>query len=397
MQPSRLVSRISFSSTLALDARAKELIARGVDVVNMTAGEPDFETPQRVREAARAKVESGRVRYTPAQGTASLRAAIAGHLWTTREVRYEPDEVAVCHSAKHALAAALFTLVDPGDEVLLPLPAWNSYSDQIVIPGGVPVLVPPRADLGPDFDAIARAIGPRTRGVLVNSPNNPSGYVWTRDEIAELAALAERADLWIVSDEIYRRLVLEGEPATSPAAVSGALRGRTVIVDGASKAFAMTGYRIGFAAAPRPVADAIAALNSQFTGSPNAVSQAAYEAALREEPPEVAEMVAEYARRRGVLVAGLRRAGLELATPRGAFYAFPRVTPFLDERGSKGFCEDLLEQAALAVVPGWVFGMDEHVRLAYSTSMERIETALQRLEGFLAPRRAATSARVPRS
>jgi aspartate aminotransferase len=217
--------------------------------------------------------------------------------------------------------------------------------------------------MGPDFDALERALTPRTRGVLLNSPNNPTGYVWTRTEMERLAALAVKADLWILSDEIYRRLVYEGEPNTSPVQISSELRERTVIVDGASKAFAMTGYRIGFLAAPAPIAEAVATLHSQLTGSPNAVSQAAFERALQTEPPEVERMAAEFDRRRRFLLSALEELGLRTPRPRGAFYAFPDVSPWLDERGSTGFSEDLLESQALVVVPGAVFGADRHVRL----------------------------------
>jgi aspartate aminotransferase len=218
---------------------------------------------------------------------------------------------------------------------------------------------------------------------MLNSPSNPSGYVWTEAEVRALVAIAEEHDLWILSDEIYRRLVYEGEPNFSPASVSESARARTVIVDGASKAFAMTGYRIGYLAAPREVAAGVARLHSQLTGCPNAISQAAFEAALGTEPPEVAVMTSEFDRRRHVLIDGLASLGVETPWPRGAFYAFPKVSQFLDERGSTGFSEDLLEDQALAIVPGAVFGMDEHVRLSYSTSMENIEIALERLGAFL--------------
>jgi aspartate aminotransferase len=383
MRLSSRVSGIALSTTLALDARAKELQAAGRDVVNMAVGEPDFPAPRAVREAAAARARSGDVRYTPAAGTRSLREAIARQLSATRGVAFRAEEVTVCHSAKHALSGALMALVDPGDEVLIPLPAWVSYVELVKLAGGVPVCVPPRADARPDLAAAAAAAGPRTRGVMVNSPCNPSGHVWGTDELEAVAALARERDLWILSDEIYRRLVYEGGPAASPASLGDA-RARTVVIDGASKCLAMTGYRIGFAAGTPALADAIARLHSQMTGSPNALSQAAYEAALDEEPPEVEEMVREFAARREVLLAGLERLGLETPRPRGAFYAFPSVAAHLDERGSVGFCEDLLETQGLALVPGAAFGADRHVRLSYATDLDRIQEALRRLGTFLA-------------
>lgn len=389
MEISSRAAAVSPSVTLALDARAKALAAGGEDVVNMSVGEPDFDAPRLARECAARRALEGPVRYTPAAGTHELRAALARHLADTRGVEYAPEDVVVCHSTKHALTNAALAVVDPGDEVLLILPAWNSYTEIVRIAGGVPVEVAPRADLGPDLDAIRAAVGERTRAILLNSPSNPSGYVWSAGEVRALAELAEERDLWILSDEIYRRLVYEGAPNASPVEVHPGARARTIVLDGASKVFAMTGYRIGFAAGPRQLVGAIAALQSQMTGSPNAVSQAAYLAALQApggEPPEVAEMAAEFARRRDLLLAGLERLGLRTPPPRGAFYAFPDVSRHLDERGSVGFCEDLLESERLALVPGAAFGLDAHVRLSYATSQASIARALERLGRFLSSR-----------
>lgn len=392
MRPNQRVASMSLSTTIALDTRAKELVAAGRDVVNMTVGEPDFNAPEAVQSAAVSAVRSGKVRYTPAEGTPSLRKTIAGHVTATRGVAYTANEITVCHSAKHALSGACLALIEPGDEVLMLLPAWVSYVEIVRFAGGVPVSIPSRGDLGPDLDAIARAITPRTKGILINSPCNPSGYVMTEAEVRALGALAQRHDLWIISDEIYRRLIYEGERDFSPVQISPELRERTVIIDGASKALAMTGYRIGYVAAPRPIAAAVGKLHSQLTGAPNYISQTAFEAGLVQEPPEVAKMCAEFDRRRQRIVGGLRALGLETPMPRGAFYAFPSVAPYLDGRGSTGFCEDLLEQENLAVVPGSAFGVDQHIRFSYATSLEVIEKALVRLESFLQRHPARTAA-----
>jgi aspartate aminotransferase len=380
------VQAIAMSTTLALDVRAKSLAASGRDVINMTVGEPDSDAPEAVQSAAERMVRSGKVRYTPADGTLALRRAIAAHVSATRGVAFTPPEITVCHSAKHALSGACLSLIEPGDEVLLLLPAWVSYVDIVKYAGGVPVPVPSRKDMGPDIDAIRRAITPKTRGILINSPCNPSGYVMTQADVRGIAEATRERNLWIVSDEIYRRLVFEGEPACSPVSISEEVRARTVIVDGASKAFAMTGYRIGYVAAPPELAAAVSRLHSQLTGCPNAISQAAFEVALTSEPPEVERMVRDYATRRDRLVKGLRVLGLETPMPRGAFYVFPRIAPYLDARGSSGFCEDLLDQVGLAVVPGSAFGVDDHVRLSCATSMGVIEGALQRLAQFLSQR-----------
>ena len=387
---------ISLSVTLALDARAKALADQGRDIINMSVGEPDFPAPKVVREAASRRVLSGDVRYTPAAGTKALRKAIGEQVGALRGIgAFAPEDVTVCHSTKHALSGAMLTLVDPGDEVLLFLPAWVSYVEIVRIAGGVPVSVPSRSDCGPDFDAIERAITPRTKVVLLNSPSNPTGYVWTHEEVRRLAALCEKHDLWILSDEIYRRLVYEGEPNLSPASISPAIRARTVVLDGASKSLAMTGYRIGFAAAPREVAGGIERLHSHLTGAPNTVSQEGYLAALSgQEPPEIAEMCAEFDRRRRWLVSALEDMGLRVPWPRGAFYAFPDVSAYLDERGTRGFCEDVLEKENLALVPGTAFGVDTHVRLSYALALPAIQKAAERLRSFLEkhPRRAAALA-----
>lgn len=378
------VDAIALSTTLALDARAKELASQGRDVINMAVGEPDANAPEAVQVAAERAVRGGKVRYTPAEGTQTLRKAIAAHVSATRGVAFTPAEITVCHSAKHALSGALLSLVETGDEVILLLPAWVSYVEIVKYAGGVPVEVRPRPDLGPDLAAIERAITSKTRGLLLNSPCNPSGYVMSDAEVRALAQIAEKHDLWIVSDEIYRRLVYEGAPNFSPVSISPSVRARTVIVDGASKAFAMTGYRIGYVAGPLDLAAAVGRLNSQLTGCPNAISQAAFEAALVHEPPEVAAMCGEFQKRRDLLLGGLRKLGLDAPWPRGAFYAFPNVTPYLDARGSSGFCEDLLEQHNLAIVPGSAFGSDQHVRFSYATSIPVIERALERFGRFLA-------------
>ena len=384
MSLSHRATAISLSVTLALDARAKALAESGRDVINMSVGEPDFPAPKVVQDAACAKVRSGDVRYTPAAGTRALRKAIADHVGAIRGVTYAPEEITVCHSTKHALSGAVMTLVDPGDEVLLFLPAWVSYVEIVRIAGGIPVPVASREDCGPDFAAIERALTPKTKAVLLNSPSNPTGYVWSHDEVRRLAELCERKNLWILSDEIYRRLIYEGAPNLSPASLSPALRARTVILDGASKSYAMTGYRIGFVAAPKAVAAGVERLHSHLTGAPNAVSQDAYLAALAgDEPPEIAHMCAEFDRRRRFLIDALRAMGLSVPWPRGAFYAFPDVRAYLDDRGTRGFCEDLLEQHDVALVPGTAFGVDTHVRLSYALGIDKIATAAERLAKFL--------------
>jgi aspartate aminotransferase len=399
MRFARRIDRIQPSITLALDERAKAMRAAGRDVISMAVGEPDFPAPEVVQAAAVQKVRSGDVRYTPAAGTPSLRKAVAEHLTRTRRAPFAAEEVTICHSAKHALSGAIFAVVEEGDEVLVPLPAWASYFDLVRCAGGTPVLVPPDARNGvsPDLPALARAVTPRTSAILINSPNNPSGYVFTRAEIEAVVRLAIERDLWILSDEIYRALVYGGGEALSPASISTEARARTAVIDGASKVFAMTGYRIGYLAAPKALATAVAKLHSQTTGSPNAVSQHAFEAALCNPPIELESMRRAFAERRDFLLAGLARLGLPCARPDGAFYVFPDVSAHLDARGSIGLCEDLLETQDLVLIPGAAFGVDTHVRMSYALSREMIQEALRRLEAFLAARRAQTGSQPARS
>jgi aspartate aminotransferase len=307
----------------------------------------------------------------------------------TRGVQYAAHEVTVCHSTKHALSGAVLSSVEPGDEVLLFLPAWVSYVEIVRFAGALPIPVPSRPDLGPDFASIRRAIGPRTRAALLNSPSNPTGYVWTRGEIEELVRLCVEHRLTLLSDEIYRRLVYEGEPAWSPVSVAPEARAFTGILDGASKSYAMTGYRIGFVCGPQPLVAAVERVHSHLVGAPNTVSQAAYLAGILNDPPEMEAMRAEFDRRRRLLFGELAKLGLSAPWPRGAFYAFCDVTPWIDARGSAGFCEDLLEEQNLAIVPGSAFGVDDAVRLSYALSYERIAAACERLSAFLSAHKRA--------
>jgi aspartate aminotransferase len=388
MRISERTRGLSDSITLALAARAKELRAAGRPIVDLTLGEPDFPAPAAAREAAKRRIDSGDVRYTPAAGLPVLREALATHLTATRGVRYGAAEVCVCHSGKHALSGAMGSLLEPGDEILIPLPAWVSYVEIARVFGARPVCVPGHPDGSLDLSQLDAAVTSRTRGILINSPCNPSGTILSEADLRSVGQLAERHDLWVLSDEIYRRLSYGERRPVSPVELSPALRERTVIIDGASKTFAMTGYRIGFAAGPAPLIAAIGRLHSQLTGSPNAVSQAAYLAVLESEPPEVETMVAAYRRRRDLVVRGLERLGLPCPYPYGAFYAFPDLGPMLSGGESADtLCRELLEQADLALVPGSAFGAPRHLRLSYATSEANLTEALTRLERHLALRR----------
>ncbi len=383
MKINERVDRIPLSQTLALDARAKELAATGRDIINMTAGEPDFDSPEIVRTAAKAAIDGGRIRYTPAAGRIQLRQAVADYLSRTRGVAFSADQITVCHSGKHALSGVLLSLVSDGDEVLLLLPAWVSYVEQVRFAGGDPVGVAPRPDMGPDFEALDAAVTPRTRGLMLNSPNNPSGYVYSKEELARVAEFAREHDLWILSDEIYGRLVYDGEPYQSTVQHSEDARERTVIVDGASKTYAMTGYRIGFVAGSPALTGAVARLHSQLTGSPNAVGQEAFEAALRTDASELDVMLKAFDQRRQYMLESLVELGLRTPAPQGAFYVFPEIAGHWSGGDSSAFCDALLESEGVAAVPGSAFGVEGHVRFSYATSMDKIKEGIERLGRFL--------------
>ncbi|QIA26392.1 pyridoxal phosphate-dependent aminotransferase [Thermaerobacter sp. PB12/4term] len=380
------------SVTITIDARAKELKAAGEQVINLSAGEPDFPTPRHVREAAKAAIDAGFTRYTPAAGIAELRRAIAEKHRRDNGLEYAEDEIVVSAGGKHALFNAFMAICDPGDQVIIPAPYWVSYPEMVRLAGGEPVIVETGPETGFKLapEALRRALTPRSRALILNSPSNPTGTVYTRQELDELAAVAAEAGLWMVTDELYEHLIYEGEHV-SVAALRPEYRERVILINGVSKAYAMTGWRIGWAAAPRPVARAMAAIQSQATSSVNSIAQKAAVAALTGPQDEVAAMREEYRQRRDLLVEGLLRLpGIEVLRPAGAFYVYPSVRGLLGRRlagrtagDDVALAELLLDAARIAVVPGTAFGTPGYLRLSYATSRSDLEEALRRLERLL--------------
>lgn len=380
---------MSPSPTLALDAKVKAEIAGGADIINFGVGEPDFDTPEPIKEAAIRAIRDGFTKYTPTPGIPELRRAIAEKLERDNGLSYAPDEVVVAVGAKHALYNAFQVLLDPGDEVLLPAPYWVSYPEQILLAGGRPAIVETteRTAFKVTPEMLAEHLGPRTRGLLLNSPSNPTGSVYSRQELEAIGEFVLKHDLFLVSDEIYEKLIYDGERHVSPASLSPEIRERTIVVNGVSKAFAMTGWRIGYAAGPRPVIRAMGDLQSQSTSNPTSIAQVAALAALRAGDSVIRPMVEEFDRRRRVMVEGLAAIpGFELSAPKGAFYAFPGVAGLLG--GSYGgvrvetgdeLAEVLLTRARVAVVPGGGFGSPKNLRFSYSTSLDRIREGLSRI------------------
>jgi aspartate aminotransferase len=378
------------SATLAVQAKAKELKSRGVDVISFGAGEPDFDTPARIKDAAQRAMQKGQTKYTEVAGILELRQAIATKLKRDNGLDYEPAEVLVSCGAKHTLYNVVVALVNPGDEVLVPSPFWVSYPEQVQLLGGVPVAVKTDEATGFDLDPdrLRDAVTPRTKLVVINSPNNPTGAVFSRERLEAVAKLAVERGFWIVSDECYEALTFEGRHV-SIASFSPEVKARTIVVNTCSKAYAMTGWRIGYAAAPRPLIKAMTDVQSQVTSNPSSIAQWAAVEALSGPQDEVAKMAGEFDRRRHLIVEGLNAIpGITCVMPKGAFYAFANVAGLLGKRtkdgavlkGSVDVAAFLLEHARVALVPGQDFGSDAHVRLSYATGADLIREGLTRID-----------------
>lgn len=375
------------SPTLAMAAKARKLKSEGKDVVSLAAGEPDFDTPEPICEAAATALRGGLTRYLPTPGLPALREAVADHLIRFNKIPAEPDEVAVSCGAKHSLYNAIMTLLGPGDEVLVPTPCWMTYVEQVRLAGAEPILVPATADQGffPSLDDLKGAITRRTRAIILNSPCNPTGACLDREQRKAIAQLALRHDLWIISDEIYERLTY-GADHGSIAALGKDVAERTVTVTGCSKTYAMTGWRIGFAHAPRQVAKAMCDLQDQVTSNATSFAQAGAVAALVM-PDRLIEGMRDTFRARRDLILSLLRAipGVSVEEPAGAFYVFPNFESRLSGRckNDSDLAEALLEDALVATVPGSAFFGPGHLRLSYAASESDIRSGVARIAQFL--------------
>jgi aspartate aminotransferase len=385
------------SSTLAVQAKARELSRRGVDVISFGAGEPDFDTPERIKEAAIRAMRQGHTKYTEVGGVPELRAAVCGKFKRDNGLDYEPADVLISCGAKHTLFNMVVALLNPGDEVLVPSPFWVSYPEQARLVGGVPVSVATQESTGFDLDPerLRAAVTPRTKVIILNSPNNPTGAVFSPAALASVAALAVEKKLYVISDECYEALTFEGRHV-SIAGLGPEIKARTLTINTCSKAYAMTGWRIGFAAGPRDLIRAMTDVQSQVTSNPASVAQWAAVEALIGPQDEVAKMAGEFDRRRRLIVSGLNAIpGFSCVMPKGAFYAFLNVSGLFGRewrspegartlKGSLDVTAFLLEEAKVAVVPGVDFGSDDHVRLSYATSTALITEGLARMGSAVA-------------
>ena len=379
----RTVAAIAPSATLAISSKAAELKAKGVAVCAFAAGEPDFNTPDCIKRACEQALAQNKTRYVAAAGLPELREAICEKLARENQVHYEPSQVVVANGGKPALAQVFQTLINPGDEVIIPTPFWLSYPEMVKVAGGVPVFVETRVESGflMSPEQLEAAITPRTVAVVINSPSNPTGMMYSPEQLKALGTVALKHDLWMVSDEIYEKMVYGGVPQVSMASFGPEFYDHTITVNGFSKTFAMTGWRLGYAAAPKPFAKALASLQSHLASAPNTFAQWGAVAALKEAAPDVAKMVTAFTQRRDriyQLISAIE--GIKCPKPEGAFYVFPNIASFgLD---SLTFATRLLEEEHVAVVPGIAFGNDRCVRLSYACSMENIEEGLARFARF---------------
>ncbi len=378
------------SATLAVSAKAARMKADGIDVVSFGAGEPDFDTPEHIRQAAIEALNAGQTRYpSPAFGLAVARKAVCESLTRDANLHYAPEQVIITSGGKDAAYLAFHALLDPGDEVVIPKPYWVSYPEMVRLAGGVPVFAvgPEKNDYKLTPEILRSAITPQTRMFILNTPSNPSGVTYHPEEVRALAQVLQERDLIVVSDEIYDRLLYDGQKTMSYAAVGDRAYVQTLTCNSASKTYAMTGWRLGYAAGPVEIVKAMAKLQSQSTSGAATFGQIAYATALSADQSCVAAMRAEFGRRGAHMWRRLTAiSGVRCPKPTGAFYCFPNVSAAyakLGVRGSIEFAARLLEEARVAVVPGEAFGMDEHVRLSFATGMQQIDKGLDRIEKLL--------------
>jgi aspartate aminotransferase len=375
---------ITPSMTLAIDAKAKKLKDEGQDILNFGVGEPDFNTPQVICDAAKKAIDEGHHKYTPAAGTLELRKAIGQYLNREYKVSYEPADIVVSGGAKHSLYNTFLALVNPGDEVLMPSPFWVSYPEQVKFAGGVPVYVdcPESSEFKLTPEALASKITPKTKVLILNSPSNPTGAVVGRKAMEGIAELVLKHKIWVVSDEIYSKLIY-GEEHVCFSALSKEVAAQTILINGMSKAFAMTGWRIGYAAGPSKIMKAIADFQSHSTSNPTAIAQKASVAGLAMPDSEIQKMIAVFKTRRDIIVDGLNAIpGVKCLKPAGAFYVFPNIKGLLKpgHATSMELSEYLLDKAKVAVTPGIAFGAEGYLRISYATSEKNILEGLKRIK-----------------
>lgn len=393
MNYSKKAMNITPSITLAITAKAKELKEAGVDVVSFGAGEPDFNTPKNIMDAAIKSMEGGKTKYTPTSGIIELREAICKKLKEDNNLSYNSNEIIVSTGAKQCLADAFMAILNPGDEVIVPIPYWVSYPELIKLADGVPVFVEGKEenDYKYTLESLNKVVNDNTKAIIINSPNNPTGTVYSIEELKEIAEFAQKHDLIIISDEIYEKLIYDGKKHVSVASLSEDAYNRTIVINGFSKSYAMTGWRLGYAAGNAEVIKLMTSVQSHITSNTNSIAQYAGVEALNGPKDEIEKMVKKFEERRNLMIDRIKNiTGLSVIRPEGAFYVMINLKNYLGKsinenviNNSVDFSRELLEYEKVAVIPGSAFGLDKYIRLSYATSEELILKGLDRIESFL--------------
>ena len=391
---SKRASQIAPSPTLAISTKAKQMQEDGIDVISFGAGEPDFDTPNFIKEAAIKALNAGFTKYTPVAGTLSLRKAIVNKLKRDNNLDYKPNEILVSIGAKHSIYNAVLAVVNPGDEVIIPTPYWVSYPEIVKMAGGIPVYI--NADESTNFcvtpEQIKSAITPKTKLLILNSPSNPTGGCYSKEILKEIAKIIVDANILVLSDEIYEKILYENNEHVSIASFGENIKNLTITINGHSKAYSMTGWRLGYAAAIPEIIKAMENIQGHSTSNPVSFTQAAAEIALNTDQNFLNEMLTAFDNRRKIIVEKLNSIdGIYCPNPQGAFYVFPNVSKLFGKNfkgkiinNSDNFCDFLLENAGIALVAGSGFGADNYVRLSYATSMEAIEKGIDRMASAIA-------------
>lgn len=393
MPYSRIAQEIAPSATVQVGTKVKELSMKGIKVIGFGMGEPDFDTPEHIKEAAVKAIRNGFTKYTPTSGMPELREAICEKLLRDNQLKYSPSQVIVSCGAKQAILNIILVLCDKGDEVLIPSPYWVSYPEQVKMAGAKPVFLKTwdENNFNISVESLENAITPKTKLLIINSPSNPTGTVYCESELRKIVGYAIERGLYVLSDEIYENIIYDGLKHASPASFGEEFMKKVITVNGFSKAYAMTGWRLGYAAGPRSIIEAAVKIQDHVSSNANSIAQKAGLAALNGDQSSVAKMVEEFNRRRTYIVGRLNAIpDICCLTPQGAFYAFPNISALYNRtiagevpKNSSHLVNILLERAGIAFVPGEPFGSDNHIRISYATSMEAIEEGMDKLEEIL--------------
>ena len=393
MELSNKAKQINPSITLEITAKAKELKESGVDVVSFGAGEPDFNTPQNIIDAAVKAMEEGKTKYTPTNGVLELRKAIARKLKEDNGLNYKENQIVVSTGAKQSLANAFMSILNNEDEVIIPIPYWVSYPELVKLSGGVPIYVNTKKenDYKYTIEELNKVVTKKTKAILLNSPNNPTGSIYSREELLDIANFAKENDLIIISDEIYEKLIYDNKQHISIASLNEDAYNRTIVINGLSKTYAMTGWRVGYCACSEKMAKLMTAIQSHVTSNINSISQYAAIEALNGSQESIKSMIVEFEKRRNYMIDRISKMdNITFIRPSGAFYIMVCIKEYFGKsinnnviNSSLEFSKSILEEEKVAVIPGIAFGLDDYIRLSYATSVEIIQEGLDRIENYL--------------